>query len=212
MSPSGDAGRGAPSFEPVDLGTALAGPDGFYSELARTRVADRKVVLIRIPADLPTSVLDGQVLTGSGRRRPFVTLSHGEGRHQYGLCKTEETPSVGLAVPSGAGTGLVIDRAFDELWVVKRLEEAKTTDEAAAAQGAELDLEGDVGAGRGKRTQPEGLRMGLSAVNLGSVIQQKGERQRRAAVEESAADEEGEPSKHSPAKKKKGKRGDHHHQ
>lgn len=217
MSPSGDAGKTTAGFEPVNLKTALAGPNGFYDELARTRVADRKVVLIRIPADLPTSVLDGQVLSGSGRRRPFSTLSfphegQGQNYHQYGLCKTEETPSVGLAVPSSAGTGLVIDRAFDELWVVKRLASSSAAAEAGDAQGAaELDLEGDVGGGQGKRVQPEGLRMGLSAVNLGSVIRREGKRQRRASCSEerSKTDKEGESPRHSPSKKKKNKKQDH---
>lgn len=174
-----------PGFEPVNLETALAEPDGFYAELGSAHVASRKIVLIRLPSDLPISVLDERELVSLGRKRPLVTFPHQA--TSYELWKSEEKATVALVLPGIKK--LTVDTAFDEVWTVKKAPEP--TDNV---QGVELDFDGDIGGRGAKKAQPEDLRMNLSAVNLESVIKRTREK-KRGASKESGSDKTSSPKK-----------------
>lgn len=149
-------------FVPVKLATSLVEPDGFYSKYNQISPAHRKLVLLRMPLHFPLSSLQGSVLRGTGRKQPFCTIKDEAGSFRV-KCSTEK-PAAAVAVPGIKGLSLEL---FEELWTVERMDE-----EVVQPQGSPLDFDRDVGGGvKGrKRSQPEDLKMNLSAIDFSSVI------------------------------------------
>ncbi|PJF17436.1 hypothetical protein PSACC_02717 [Paramicrosporidium saccamoebae] len=160
-------------FAPVQLDSAFSESDGFYAHYKSIPAGQRKLVLVRLPCNIPTSAMKDVSLRAS-KKRAMGEFEHDGGRYEV-RC-TGETPAAALVVPGKKGCHISIyttsanfaDSEFHEVWSAIRVK-----NDNAEEQGTELDFDGDVGGSEALMVQPKGLRTNLRATDFSTVINRK---------------------------------------